>query len=277
VIEVLQLVRAHNLLIAAAGVLAGGWIALGALATPRELAFAAVAAAGFGAAGNVLNDIWDTAGDRVNRAGGSGGARPLAVGRVARGTADLCVVTGALVGVAAAALVSGTAVLVGLVALAVMIVYSPVLKRRGLPGNVAVALVAGLPLAYGALAVGRPAAGVVPWILAAWIHLVREIVKDLDDAPGDRALGRRTLAIALGPRRTQLVAAALAALFVPLSLVLPARAHYGAGYFIIALVAQLAVVLVASRLVAGSARRNALLLKGAMLVGIVALVAGRVT
>ena len=97
---------------------------------------------------------------------------------------------GALVGVAAAALVNGAAVLVGAAALVVMIVYSPLLKRRGLLGNVAVVLVAGLPLLYGAIAVYRPAAGLVPWTLAAWLHLVREIVKDLDDQAGDAALGR---------------------------------------------------------------------------------------
>src|SRR5437868_3690753 len=186
VLDVLRLVRVHNLLLAALGVLAGGWIALGTLATPCVLWFASLAAVGFGAAGNALNDIWDRAGDRVNRPRGE---RPLAAGRLTRGTADLCVVAGALVGLATAALVNGGAVLVGAAALAVMIVYSPLLKRRGLPGNVAVALVAGLPLLYGAIAVGRPA----------------------------------------------------------------------------------------SRLFAGHSARNSLLLKGAMLVGIVALVAGRVT
>jgi len=65
--DVLRLVRAHNLLVAAAGVLAGGWIALGALATPKLLVFAAVAGVAFGAAGNAMNDIWDAAADRVNR------------------------------------------------------------------------------------------------------------------------------------------------------------------------------------------------------------------
>src|SRR5207247_1828494 len=124
-------------------------------------------------------------------------------------------------------------------------------------------------------AAGRPAAGRWPWTLAGWIHLVREIVTDLDDAPGDRALGRRTLPIALAPRRAELVAAALAGLFVPLSLVLPALAHYRAAYFLVALFAQVAVVLVATRLIAGRARRHALLLRGAMLVGLVADVAGR--
>jgi len=271
--DVLRLIRIHNLLVAAAGVLAGGWIARGALATPNVLALAAIAAMGFGAAGNALNDIWDRAADRVNRPG----ARPLAAGRLARGTADLCVAAGAVLGLAAAALVSGTAVLVGIAALAVLVLYSPVLKRRGLLGNAAVALVAGLPLLYGAIAVDDAKAGIVPWILAAWIHLVREIVKDLDDAAGDRALGRRTLPLVLGARRAGVVGAVLAAAFVPLSLALPAQAHYGGAYFLIALVSQLAVLAVASRLFAGRTAGNSRLLKGAMLVGIVALVAGRVT
>ncbi len=246
-IDLLRLVRTHNLVLAAAGVVGGGWIALGALQTPNVLVLAAVSAVGFGMAGYVLNDIWDRAADRVNRPG-----------------------------LGAAALVNGTAVLSGFAALAVLALYSPVLKRRGLPGNVAVAVVAGLPLMYGAIAVGRAAAGIVPWTLATWIHLVREIVKDIDDQAGDRALGRRTLPLVLGPQRASAVAAALAAAFVPLSLALPAGAHYHGAYFLIALFAQLVVLAVASRLFTGRTRGTSRLLKGAMLVGIVALVAGRV-
>jgi len=273
VTDLLRLVRINNLVLAAAGVLAGGSIALRALRIPNVLVLAAMSAVGFGMAGYVLNDIWDRAADRVNRPGGE---RPLAAGRVTRGTADLCVAGGALVGLGAAALVNGTAVLVGLAALAVLVLYSPVLKRRGLPGNVAVALVAGLPLMYGAIAVGHATAGIVPWTLAAWIHLVREIVKDIDDQAGDRTLGRRTLPLVLGPRRASVVAAALATAFVPVSLALPAKAHYHGAYFLIAVFAQLAILAVASRLFTGRTQGNSRLLKGAMLVGIVALVAGQV-
>src|SRR5438034_687564 len=168
------------------------------------------------------------------------------------------------------------AVLGGLAALAIMFLYSPVLKRRGLAGNFAVALVAGLPLWYGALAVGRPAEGVVPWALAAWLHLVREIVKDLGDEAGDRLLARRTLPITLGSRGAALIAAALGVAFVPASLVLPYVARYHGAYYVLALFAQLTVLLVASRLITGKMERNSLLLKGAMIVGIVSLVAGRV-
>lgn len=271
--DLLRLVRIHNLLLAAAGVLAGGWIALGAVRTPNVLAFAALAAMGFGMTGYVCNDIWDQAADRVNRPGAE---RPLAAGRISRGAADLCVAAGAMIGLACAGLVNGTAVLAGVAALVLLMLYSPVLKPRGVLGNVTVALVAGLPLLYGAIAVGSTRAGVVPWILASWIHLVREIVKDIDDQAGDQTLGRRTLPLVLGARRASVVAAALAAAFVPLSLALPAGAHYHGTYFLIALFAQLAVLTVASRLFAGRTHGNSRLLKGAMLVGIVALVAGRV-
>jgi len=150
-----------------------------------------------------------------------------------------------------------------------------VLKRFGAPGNLAVAAIAGLPLFYGALAVAHPAAGVVPWALAAWIHLVREIVKDIEDEPGDRAAGRRTLPIALGRRRAAFAAAALALGFVPLSLALPLGEGYGAAYWVVALPAQLAVVAAAVHLVLDRVERVSRLLKGVMVVGLAALVAGR--
>lgn len=272
--DALRLVRARNLLIAAAGVLAGGWIALGAVAVPRLLAFAALSGVALGAAGNAWNDICDAAADRVNR---PGGARPLAVaGRLGRGTAELIVFLGALGGLAAAALVSGRQVIAALAALAVMLAYSPLVKPRPVVGNLAVAVVAGLPPFYGALAVGTPAAGVVPWVLGAWLHLAREIVKDVEDEAGDRAIGRRTLPIVVGRRPAQVVAAGVGLLFVPASLLLPRAAAYGPAYFLIALLAQLAVLIAATWLIVGRVTRVSDLLKAAMVVGLVALVAGKV-
>src|SRR2546423_11576908 len=62
--DVLRLVRVHNLLLAALGVLAGGWIALGSVTTPRVLWFASLAAIGFGAAGQPPNALWGPPGER---------------------------------------------------------------------------------------------------------------------------------------------------------------------------------------------------------------------
>ena len=63
---------------------------------------------------------------------------------------------------------------------------------------------------------------------------------------------------------------------MPLSLALPFAARYRGAYYVVAVFAQLAVLLVASRLITGRMGRNSSLLKGAMIVGMVALVAGRV-
>lgn len=271
-LPVLRLIRAPNLIIAAAGVLAGGWIALRDVAFPKELAFAALSGIALGAVGNTWNDIRDVAADRINRPG----TRPFANGMVARGTGDLILFAGALLGLTFAGLVSGWQVVAALAALAVMVVYSPLLKPVPLIGNLAVAVVAGSPPFYGALALGRPAAGLVPWILAAWLHFAREIVKDVEDETGDRAIGRRTLPIAAGRRPAMVVAAGVALLFVPASLLLPMNDGYLGPYFLIALPVQMAVLIAATWLLLGNVDRVSALLKGAMVTGLIALVMGKV-
>jgi len=113
-------------------------------------------------------------------------------------------------------------------------------------------------------------------VLAAWLHLVREVVKDVEDEPGDRAIGRRTLPIAVGRRPALVVAAGVGLLFVPASLLLPRNAGYGGAYFAIALAAQMAVLVAATWLLLGKVERVSALLKGAMVIGLAALVAGKV-
>ena len=267
-----RLVRAHNLLLTAAGILAGGWIALGTVTVSKLLGFAALSGMGLGAAGNAANDVQDVAADRVN----APARHPLAAGRLRRETAHLVIWLGIVVGVGAAVLVSGRQVLVALLALAVMLGYSPLLKRRGLAGNVAVAVVGGLPLFYGALAVGRPGAGVVPWVLAGWLHLARELVKDLEDEAGDRAAGRQTLPVRLGQAGATRIAAWVCAAFLPVALIVPLAAGYGGRYFAVA-GGALVTLLVAIR--ALQQRRFVTasgLLKVAMVFGLGALVLGRV-
>jgi len=254
--EVLRLTHAPAPLVGALGVAAGAAIALGSLALPPLAAWAALASLAFSAVGLVL-------------------ARRRE-GPAPQGTADFLVFAGTLLGLTCAGLVNGSQVLAALAALAVMLTYSPLLKPYPVVGNVAVAVVAGSPPFYGALAVGLPAAGVVPWLLAAWLHVVREIVKDVEDEAGDRTIGRRTLPIVVGRRPALLVAAAAGLFFVPASLVLPRSAGYGGAYFLIALLAQMAVLVVATWMLLGRVDRVSALLKIAMVVGLIALVAGKV-
>lgn len=229
-------------------VLAGGWIAVGRLTIPPLLGWAAVAAVGFTVAGSVLRpdarapiDAWS------------------------RGAVDFAAFAGVMIGLAGGALVSGVAVLLGLAGLTAMIGYARLAERRGPLDHLVLAALGGLPFMYGAVAVGRPMAGIVPWILAAWLQLLRTTVTDLETESQDRARAARTLSTVL----------ALA--FIPVSLVLPARAGYGGAYFLLALFAQLAVLVTAARLIVGRMDGVSVLLKGAMVMGAVALVAGRVT
>lgn len=270
--DLARLVRAYNLLLAAAGVLAGGWIALGAIALPKLLFFAAVSGVGLGAAGNAVNDLQDIVADRVN----APELHPLASGRLLVHTVHLVIWFGILLGIGAAALVSGQQVLVALLALVVMLGYSPLLKRYGVPGNVAVAVVGGLPLFYGALATGQPAAGIVPWVLAAWLQLSRELVKDLGDEAGDRAAGRHTLPVRVGLARATRIASWACLAFFPLALVPLLTSGYGSVYLDVASLSlfPVAVAVLAirrQRFVTASG-----LLKVAMVFGLGALVLGRV-
>jgi len=264
------LVRAGNLGLAGAGVLAGGWIAVAAVVTPPALWWATLSGIALGAVGNVLNDLWDRPADRINRPD-----RPLAAGTLAPRTARLIAAGGAAIGLGAAVAVGRWQVLMAAGALAVMLAYSPLLKPRGLPGNLAVALVASLPLPYGALAVGQVAAGWLPFAIAAWIHLTREIMKDIADVEGDRSLGRRTLPIVLGPEVSRRAVWALAGLFVPLSAA-PVLAGYGWEYLLLAIPADAVLVAAAVRLRRpDGAPPAARLSKVAMGLGLAGLVLGR--
>jgi 4-hydroxybenzoate polyprenyltransferase len=77
-------------------------------------------------------------------------------------------------------------------------------KQAGLAGNAAVAALAALAVGYGALAAAwtdpaaRPERALVPAALAGLLHLMRELVKDAQDLPGDRQAGRRTWVLRAG-------------------------------------------------------------------------------
>ncbi|MGH7721132.1 MAG: UbiA family prenyltransferase, partial [Gemmatimonadaceae bacterium] len=195
-------------------------------------------------------------------------ARPLPAGTLAAGAARAVAWGAALAGVALASAARVELGVLSVLVVALMYAYSPTLKRLGLAGNVTVAVLASLPFVYGAWAAGNAGAGLPLLAVAAPLHLAREIAKDLDDAAADRGL-RRTVPAAYGQRAARgAILAALALWMVALLPLAGARPRF-ALFMLPAIVAAL----VAARVSLGERRGAPALLKGAMLLSMLALVA----
>lgn len=267
---VLGLMRPLNCAMTALGVLVGAYVqagpALGQLAQPAGLA--ALAGFGFAGAGNALNDWMDRAVDRAAHP-----ERPLPSGRA--GASDALRLQAGLFAAAAglAALVSLAASAFVLAAMALMVGYEMKLKARGFPGNLAIALLAGAPFAFGALATGAVGPAVlVLALLAALATLGREIIKDVEDMAGD--MGRRTLPMRIGRGKALRAAQAALVLGVLLS-PLPALVSPPLGLAYVPLVAAADAGLLMAAAKAREARRAQQLAKLAMLVALLAFAAGR--
>lgn len=190
----LRLVRAGNLVISFVGTIIAGLAAFGGVGhvSFQVIALLLLAAAStvcVTAAGNVLNDLLDLDSDRTNHP-----ERPLVTGAVpvrrARGLTVSLFVAAPLL----AAPVAWAHPEVGLIlALAIgsVLAYEFRFKAEGLSGNLLVAFLTGAVFLYGGAAVGDVGA-VLPFAALAFLATAsREVIKDMEDAEGDR--DRRTL------------------------------------------------------------------------------------
>jgi geranylgeranylglycerol-phosphate geranylgeranyltransferase len=186
-----EVARWPNALIAAIGVLVGAWWVAPVIPQPRQF-WAALAAIALTVYANAFNDRYDLEIDRVAHP-----ERPLPRGAVDERQVQLLYL-GAAVAAAGFSLLAHPALcLATLAVLVAMTVYTIALKRHGLVGNVTVAILASLPFVYGAASAGDWRAGVQLALVAAPLHLAREVAKDVDDMRGD-APHRLTIPLAHG-------------------------------------------------------------------------------
>ncbi len=218
----LRLVRVGNLVVSFVGTVVGGLVAhgmgiAGSLEFWAILLLAAMSTALVTAGGNVLNDLEDVEGDRVNHPD-----RPLVTGAISVQGARIIAIGLFVGGIEAALPVILLYPLVGVVlaiALATMLGYEFRLKAAGLSGNLAVALLTGLVFLYGGAAGGN-ALLLAPFAAMAFLAtLSREVIKDMEDVAGD--VTRQTLPKTHGLSVSGVVArvaagTAIALSFVPL-------------------------------------------------------------
>lgn len=240
----LRLVRAGNLGVSFVGTIVGGLVAHGAGLAGSDvfwalLLLAAASTALVTAGGNVLNDLEDIEGDRVNHP-----ERPLVTGAITVQGARILAIALFVGGIEAALPVIFLYPLVGVIlaiALSAMLGYEFRLKAAGLAGNAVVAALTALVFLYGGAAAGN-ALLLAPFAAMALLAtLSREVIKDMEDVAGD--VSRQTLPKTRGLPFSGSVAraavgAAIVLSFVPLLWFVHASSVAGIIYVALVLVAD---------------------------------------
>jgi geranylgeranylglycerol-phosphate geranylgeranyltransferase len=200
-VPTLFLIRPLNCVLAACGVLVGAYLTLAPVHW-MPVSIAAVSAFLVCAGGNVFNDLKDIGLDRIAHS-----KRALASGELTGSYAFrfglfvnlVTIILSLLVNLLVATVVATTIVLLA--------VYNYWLKRLPLLGNLVVAVCAGTTFMVGGLASSTHEAlalpgPLIPAIFAVLLHLMRELVKDVQDLEGDKSVGIRTLPMVIGVRAT---------------------------------------------------------------------------
>ena len=146
------------------------------------------------ASGNIINDYFDISIDKINRPN-----RPLPSGIISSTKAlelyiyftfSALALTYYNLGLSAFNIVVITSVM--------LFIYSKNLKGIPLVGNIIVAFSTGLAFLFGSVVVGNIYCGIIPAVFAFLISFMREIVKDIEDIEGDKAIGISTYPIIYG-------------------------------------------------------------------------------
>ena len=269
-----RLTRPLNCLIAALSVGVGS-LASGMAVGPLDTLLAALAAALVTGAGNSHNDLIDLEIDRINRP-----RRPLPAGLISTRHAAIESLLLAAGGISVAWWIGPWPGAIATGVAGGLLLYNAALKGSALWGNLLVSGLAATAFPFGAIASGAWGRSWIPAAFAFLFHLGREIVKDLEDTPGDRRGGARTLALQIGPRSAALLAAFVYLALIVCTFVPFALSVYGVVYLGLILALDLliaaALVRLARRYAAPDGHGLSRLLTAGMALGLLAVVAGEV-
>ena len=227
------------------------------------------------AASNIINDYFDIEIDRVNKP-----ERPLPSGIVSLRSALVLSLVLYGLGMACGAMINVTAFVISALSSVLLYVYSARLKRTVLFGNLTVSLATGMAFIYGGVAVGNIRNATVPAIFAFLMHFGREIIKDMEDVEGDRQDHAITLPVRFGLMPARHLVTWILGLLILVTIVPYLMELYGIWYLLIVMagvntILLYSVVMVWARPDKAVFGRLSALLKSDMLVGLLAIYAGR--
>ena len=186
---------------------AGVVVILGGFLTPAYIGIhvylTALSVAVITIAGNLINDFFDVKTDEVNKPD-----RLIPSGRLTRKQALIISISLFILGNILLTIVDLNLLKIGFAATFMLIIYTPILKRLPLIGNITVSLLLSLTIIAGALASGaflNLKNAILPSSLIFFLSFPREILKDGEDLVGDRQAGLRTFPVVFGIRRTRIL------------------------------------------------------------------------
>lgn len=212
--SVLELVRPVNCALSGGAVVIAGAIAASGATVPGHVYLVAFFVAAIVAAGgNAINDYFDREIDKVNRPDRPIPSKRIAPDRALK-TAQSLFIAGILLSIL---LVNVYCFFLAALNSLVLVLYSGFFKRRGLPGNISIGYLVGSTFLFGGLSTRVYAAGtlismslLILVLMAALSTMGRELIKAIEDMPGDKKMGFKTLPLEHGHR----VAAVLAVVFI---------------------------------------------------------------
>ncbi len=275
ILHYLTILRPVNGMMAAGAVWLGAWISSARLNSLSVSVLAAVAffSTGFG---NAINDILDLKTDMISHPD-----RPLPSGSISVRAAVWYTV---LLAGAALLLAFRVAPLYGFATLApvcALTLYALFLKGTPLVGNLLVSLLVAYALLFGSLEAPDFNHLLLPALLAMFLNLSREIVKDIQDVAGDTAAGINTTAV-LTPATLRILLFLISICYLSMVFLPFVFGHFGIPYLIVVVAGALPLHVMRLRFMLRKEwRENAPkishLLKLEMLLGLAALAVDRLS
>lgn len=230
----------------------------------------------FMVAGNIVNDIMDSVIDAQAHS-----SRPIPSGRIDRSLAKgvaggFWIVSLLLMGISAN-LLKGTAdfwwgaIIIWSIAAILMLSYDlgPRTKKMGLVGNIAISLMVGMVIIFGAASVGMVYLPLI-WLVGAtsfFINLAREIVKDCEDMESDSQT-RKTLPMAVGKKKARMIAYSISMGGVVCSALPYYLGYFNLGFLLLQLPAILLVLTCNSKMMTGDDKSCQLQLRQGLIMGL---------
>ena len=241
------------------------------------LFFAVLVVMFYTAGANTLNDYFDYKIDKINRPD-----RAISSGLVLRNHAIIFSLFAFILGTLFALQLNKNSQLVAVgVSLPLIIGYNAKLKNFPLIGNIVVALILSLSFIYAGFVFDNIKPLTIPALLAFGLTLIREIVKDMADVIGDKAVALKTFPIVYGQNKTIVLCTALSALLGIGSFVPFITGYYNIFYGILLILTveiplAVVVILLLNKPNIATAKRSAKLLKFSTLGGLFSIYIGTI-